>query len=199
MSSISSPASPVLALNVCSATLKALVLRSSGKFENIDSPVLLVHHCTAPFGVELDSKFAPLPIFAGGSDPRKHLTMQLELSEEDANGLRRLDAACEAQSVSAGVWSPLVTMRDDRPFVKAKLLPESQRPTHFRVGDAALQSGWEHLGPILMENNLRGATVKAALRPMYVWSVSGRRGISLGLDQLIIEPRAPPIAVDHFR
>jgi len=103
-----------MTLNLETATFEALVLRSSrgGKFENVDAPLLLAHACTTPFGVELDSQFAPLPIFAGGNDPRKHLTVQLELTEDEAQGLRRLDSACEAASLSTGTWSPLVTLRE---------------------------------------------------------------------------------------
>jgi hypothetical protein len=183
------------------ATFETLALRSSrcGKFENIESsPLLLAHTCMAPFGVELDSVYHPLPIFAGGSDPRKHLTLQLELPEAAAAGLRALDEACVALSGSAG-WSPLVTLKDDRWFVKVKLLLEGARATNFRVGEGELQHGWEQLGPLLEQhNNLRGASLKAALRPMYIWNVSGKRGIALGLEQIVVTPAAPRATIDHF-
>jgi hypothetical protein len=112
------------------ATFQALALHASrcGKFENIESSLLLAHTCAAPFGVELDSIYHPLPVFAGGSDPRKHLTLQLEVSEEAAAGLRALDEACLAKSTSAGEWSPLVAVRDGRCFVKARFL--LRQPPH---------------------------------------------------------------------
>jgi hypothetical protein len=184
------------------ATFETLTLRSSrcGKFENIESsPLLLAHTCMAPFGVELDTLYAPLPIFAGGSDPRKHLTLQLELPEAAAASLRALDEACMTLSSSAK-WSPLVTLRDTRWFVKVKLLLEGDRATNFRVGEGELQHGWEHLCPILEQyNNLRGASLQAALRPMYVWNVSGKQGVALGLEQIVVTPAAPRATIDHFR
>jgi hypothetical protein len=183
------------------ATFETLALRSSrcGKFENIESPLLVAHTCTAPFGVELDSVYAPLPIFAGGADPRKHLTLQLEIPEAAAASLKRLDEACAAKSVATGEWSPLVAFKDSRCFVKVKLLVEGARPTSFRAGAGDMQQGWEHLAPLLAQhNNLRGASVKAALRPMYVWSVSGKRGISLGLEQIVVTPAPPRVTLDLF-
>jgi hypothetical protein len=190
-----------MALNLETATFEDLVLRNSrgGKFENVDAPLLLSQACTAPFGVELDSQFAPLPIFAGGNDPRKHLTVQLELTEEEAQGLRRLDSACEAASLSTGTWSPLVTLREGRHFAKARIIFESGRATTFRVEEGELQSGWDALQPLLLQHrNLRGARLKVALRAMYVWCVNGKRGLTLGADQLVIE-MLQCSTLDHFR
>jgi hypothetical protein len=187
--------------NLEEATFEALALRSSrcGKFENIESaPLLLAHTSTAPYGVELDTLYSPLPIFAGGSDPRKHLTIHLELPEAAAAGLRALDEACMALAGSAG-WSPLVTLKGNSYTVKVKLLLEGTRATNFRIGEGELQNGWQHLGPILVEhNNLRGASLKCAIRPMYIWSVSGKRGVALALEQMVATPAAPRATTDHF-
>ena len=183
------------------ATFDALVVRGcrGGKFENVETPTLLAHSCHAPFGVELDSQFAPLPIFAGGSDPRKHLTVQLELSEVAAQALRRLDQACEAGSALAGTWSPMVSLREGRHFVKARIVLEGDRATSFRVEEGELQSGWEALGPLLLlHRNLRGAQIKAALHPQYIWAVNGRRGVTLVLQQMVVAP-TKQTTLDHFR
>jgi hypothetical protein len=68
-----------------------------GKFETVASPLLLARECQTPFGIEVESRYTPRPIFAGGSDARKHLTMQLEISAEVAQSLAQLDAAvCQA-------------------------------------------------------------------------------------------------------
>ena len=190
-----------MAVNLDVATFEALSLRVSGKFENISCPILLSHSAHAPFGVEVESRFAPLPIFAGGTDPRKHLTVQLEVSEEDAAGLRRLDEACEKASTSPGAWSPLVTLRDGRLFVKVRLQVVGPRPSTLRIGGEDLQPGsWAALEAILLaHHNLRGAQVKAAIRAGYVWSVSGRRGISLSLEQLVVEtPKEAQSTLDYF-
>ena len=183
------------------ATFDALAVRASrgGKFENVETPTLLAHSCHAPFGVELDSQFAPLPIFAGGSDPRKHLTVQLELSEDAAQALRRLDQACEAGSTLGGTWSSMVSLREGRHFVKARVVLEGARATTFRVEDGELQKGWEALGPmLLLHRNLRGAKLQAALHPEYIWAVNGRRGVTLMLEQMVAAPTRQA-TLDHFR
>ena len=90
------------------ATFENTTLKNprNGKFETVDAPVLSVQACLAPFGAELDTIYSPLPKFAGRADPRKHLTLQLEIQEEAAEGFRRLDAACMEHSKLAGAWSP---------------------------------------------------------------------------------------------
>jgi hypothetical protein len=183
------------------ATFEALVVSpcTGGKYENVDTPTLLAHVCHAPFGVELESKFAPLPSFAGGSDPRKHLTVQLELSEDAAQALHRLDRACEAGSTLSGTWSPMVSLREGRHYVKARIVLEGHKATSFRVEDGDLQRGWEALGPLLhLHRNLRGAQIKAALHPGYVWAVNGRRGVTLMLEQMVAAP-TKQTTLDHFR
>jgi hypothetical protein len=182
------------------ATFDALTLRASGKFESIQGcPILLAYSGSTPFGVEVDSRFSPLPVFAGGNDPRKHLVVQIEISEEEAAGLRRLDDACHAASTATGTWTPLVTLREGRQFIKTRLLVEHERPSAVRVGGEDLAPGWGQLGPALqLHRELRGAKVKAALRPMYVWSVSGKRGLTLGIEQLVAEPAAPNTTLDYF-
>ena len=184
------------------AAFEALVVNGcrGGKFENVDTPTLLAHSCTTPFGVELDSQFAPLPIFAGGNDPRKHLTLQIELTEDEAQGLRRLDAACEAASTSTGAWSQLVTLREGRHFAKARIILESDRATTFRIDEGELQSGWDAQQPLLLQHrNLRGAHIKVALKAMYVWSVNGKRGLTLGVEQMVISSPTQWTTLDHFR
>ena len=74
------------------ATFQNISLKSVGKFEIPDAGILLVSDCRAPFGVELDSVYNPLPMFAGGKDPRRYLAIQLEITQEQAEGFVRLDA-----------------------------------------------------------------------------------------------------------
>jgi hypothetical protein len=109
-----------------------------GKFETVSSPLLLVHECLAPFGLEVESRFTPRPVFAGGTDPRKHLTVQLELPPEVASALRELDEAVSDTSAAPGEWAPLVTERDGRFSIKARVVVEGPRPATFRVGDGQL-------------------------------------------------------------
>ena len=99
-----------------------------GKFETITCPLLLARECQTPFGIEMESRYTPKPLFAGGSDPRKHLTMQLEVPAEVANSLSEVDAAVRRASVATGEWSPLVTERDGRYTIKARIVVEGPRP-----------------------------------------------------------------------
>ncbi len=181
------------------ATFEELSLKLRGKFENVETPVLIVNACTAPYGVELDTLYSPLPIFAGGNDPRKHLTVQLEISEEMAEGFHRLDQRCNECSTMVGAWSPLVSVKDGRSIVKLRIYLEGDRATCFRVGEGELLTGWEHLGPLLLEHgNLRGYGLKVAIRPQHIWNVSGKRGLALGIDQFVIQAKAATVRLDHF-
>jgi hypothetical protein len=181
------------------ATFAELELKLRGKFENIKMPLLIMHHCTVPFGVDLESVYSPLPKFAGGNDPRKHLSMQLEISEEAAKAFGDLDAACAERSGLPGIWVPLVKTHEGRFVIKARINVEAQRPTAFRIGEGELLTGWEHLGPILAESaNLRGMSLQVAISPQYVWSVSGSRGLTLTVDQFVAQACAPLARIDHF-
>jgi hypothetical protein len=101
------------------------------------------------------------------------------------------------------VWfcwlDPLVTLKDIFGIVKVKILLEGTRATNFRVGEGELQHGWKQLCPILLEhNNLRRAGLKVAIRPMYIWTVSGKRGVALALEQMVATPVEPRVTIDHF-
>jgi hypothetical protein len=181
------------------ATFAELELKIRGKFENVNTPLLIMPECTAPFGADLDSIYSPLPSFAGGTDARKHLTMQLEISEAAAKGFELLDAACSERSTMTGKWVSLVRSSEGRFIIKVRINVEGARPTAFRVGEGALQTGWEHLGPILAEHsNLRGHSLKVALCPQYIWSVSGNRGLTMSVEQFVVQARAPVVRIDHF-
>ena len=80
--------------------------RGTGKFENVQGcPVLLAKACRAPYGVEVESKFTPRPVFAGGNDPRKWLAVQVEVPPSVATALDTLDGALSVLSDSPGTWS----------------------------------------------------------------------------------------------
>ncbi len=57
------------------ATFEALELKLRGKFENVITPLLLMHEAACPYGADLESLYSPLPIFAGGTDPRKYISI----------------------------------------------------------------------------------------------------------------------------
>jgi hypothetical protein len=139
------------------ATFTELQLKVRGKFENVTTPLLIMHECTVPFGVDLDSIYSPLPLFAGDTDARKYLAVQLEISEEAAKGFGLLDTACAERPSLLGSWTPILHTHEGRYIIKVRIYVEEARQTAFRVGEGELQTGWEHLGPILSEHsNLRG-------------------------------------------
>jgi hypothetical protein len=127
--------------------LGALQVRvGRGKFETVASPLMLIHECLAPFGLEVESRYTPRPVFAGGTDPRKHLCMQLEVPSEVASALHELDEAVAGASFAPGDWAPLVTERDGRFTLKARVVVEGPRPATFRVGDGqVLEAAWSAL------------------------------------------------------
>ena len=171
-----------------------------GKFETIACPLLLARDCQAPFGIEVESRYTPKPLFAGGTDPRKHLTMQLGVSAEVASSLAELDAAVCQASGARGDWSPLVTERDGHFTVKVRVVVEGPRPATFRVGDGDLQeAAWPALSCALDAHGcFRGAGMSVALRPAYIWAVSGRRGLSLICEQFVAQPSGTSVLVDYF-
>jgi len=171
-----------------------------GKFETVACPLLLVRDAQSPFGIEVESRYTPKPIFAGGSDPRKHLTMQLEVSAETAAALDELDQAVHAASTATGEWARLVTEREGRYTIKARVVVEGNRPCTFRVGDGALQeAAWPALSRELdAHGSFRGAAMSVALRPAYIWAVSGRRGLSMICEQFVAHPSDTAMQIDYF-
>ena len=181
------------------ATFEALELKLRGKFENVITPLLIMHQSVAPFGVDLESVFSPLPAFAGGTDLRRHLVMQLEISEDAARGFNLLDEACAGKSAQEGTWSPLVSTHEGRYLIKVRIYIEGGRQNAFRLGEGELLTGWDNLDPIMVHHrNLRGMTIKCAIAPQYVWCVNGKRGIALCVDQFVMEPKAQVPRIDHF-
>jgi hypothetical protein len=171
-----------------------------GKFETVACPLLLARDCQTPFGIEVEPRYTPKPLFAGGTDPRKYLTMQLEVPAEVASAVAELDQAVCGASSAAGEWSPLVTERDGRYTVKACIVVEGPRPCTFRVGDAQLQEvAWPALSRELDAHGcFRGAGMSVALRPAYVWAVSSRRGLSVICEQFVAHPSGATLSVDYF-
>jgi len=171
-----------------------------GKFETITCPLLLARECQTPFGIEVETRGTPKPTFAGGTDPRKHLTMQLEVPAEVASSLSELDAAVRGASAASGEWQPLVNEREGRYTVKVRVVVEGPRPATFRVGDGELQeAAWPALSRELDAHGcFRGAGMSVALRPAYVWAVSGRRGLSLICEQFVAQPSAANMSIDYF-
>jgi hypothetical protein len=87
--------------------------------------------------------------------------MQLEVSAEVADALRKLDDAIRGASCAPRKWAPLVTKREGRHSIEACIIVEGHRPATFRVGEGQLQeAAWSALGCELDAHGcFRGARV----------------------------------------
>ena len=181
------------------ATFEALELKLRGQFENVITPLLLIHEATCPYGADLESLYAPLPQFAGGNDPRKYISIQLEIPEEAAKGITRLEEECAKKSSQSGLWMPILHTHEGRFTIRARIYLDGQRLTAFRLGEGELQTGWANLAPILLQNrNIQGMSLKCAISVQRIWCVEGNRGLILNMDQFVITPQAPIVRIDHF-
>jgi hypothetical protein len=126
--------------------------------------------------------------------------MQLEVSAVVAQSLAELHAAVCSASQAKGDWSPLVTEGEGHYTVKVRIVVEGPRPATFRVGEGDLQeAAWPALSCALDAHGcFRGAGMSVALRPAYIWAVSGRRGLSLICEQFVAQPSSAGVLVDHF-
>ena len=61
----------------------------------------------------------------------------------------------------------MVSLREGRHFVKARIVLEGDKATSFRVEEGELQRGWEALGPLLLlHRNLRGHSSRRRCTPV---------------------------------
>jgi hypothetical protein len=86
---------------------------------------------------------------------------------------------------------------DGRFTIRARIVVEGPRPCTFR---AQLQeAAWPALSRELdAHGNFRGAGISVALRPAYVWAVSGRRGLSVICEQFVVHPSGANLSIDYF-
>jgi hypothetical protein len=137
--------------------------------KTVASPLLLARECQAPFGVEVESRYTPKPLFAGGTDPRKHLTLQLEVSADVSSALAAGRSSARGELRHGRVVAS-ITERDGCYTFKARIWVEGPRPATFRVGEGQLhKAAWLALScELLMHGCFRAVGVQMALRPAYV-------------------------------
>jgi hypothetical protein len=80
------------------------------------------------------------------------------------------------------------------------IVVEGPRPCTFRVGDGRLQeAAWPALSRELDAHGcFPGAGMSVALRPAYIWAVSGRRGLSIICEQFVVHPSGASATLDYF-
>ena len=151
-----------------------------------------------PYGIEVENRFAPRPHWAGGSDTRNHLAVQIAVGTETAAALRSAKEAFAARTSLGGDWASAVTEKNGRYLFKTRLIVSaSPNLSRFRYGvDRPLCSGWPALEELLSQD-LRGALGRVAVMPVKLWKMQGTVGCTWRVLQLDVEPRAQEVK-DYF-
>ncbi len=151
-----------------------------------------------PFGIEIEGRYTPRPHFAGGTDQRNHLTVQIAVGAETAAAIRRAEEAFAAKTSLNGEWAPAVVEKNGRSLLKARLIVSGPNLSHFRHGvEGPLRSGWAALEGLL-SHDLRGAMGRVAVMPQKIWKMQGQVGCTWRILQLDVDPRTQEEVKDHF-
>ena len=159
-------------------------------FEFVSAPPLIASGgITLAYGIELEGRFTELPVFAGGTNDRSYVQLNLAIDSEFAERVSGLETTVRNKTAFRGDWTSSVTDKGGIPTIKVRLDVTSAGPTSFRVGNTPLARGWPALKEMLDKHgNLRGAAAKVVLRPQKVWEVQGKVGITWKLLQIDLEP-----------
>ena len=151
-----------------------------------------------PYALEVESRFAPRPTFAGGADPRNYINVQIALGSQTAAAIRSAEEAFAAKTSFGGEWAPSVVEKNGRYIFKVRLIVSaSPNPSHFRHGvEEPLCSGWPDLEKLL-SHDLRNAMCRVAVMPVKLWKVQGQCGCTWRILQLDVEPRTQEVK-DYF-
>ena len=151
-----------------------------------------------PYGIEVESHFAPRPSFAGGADPRNYINVQIAIGSKTAAAIRSAEEAFAAKTSFSGEWASSVVEKNGRTLFKCRLVvSDSPNLSRFRCGaEGPLCHGWPALEELL-SHELRGALGKVAVMPAKIWKVQGQVGCTWRVLQLDVEPRAEEIK-DYF-
>ena len=165
------------------------------------APTFLSHREEAiclPYGIEVESRFVPRPSFAGGTDSRNYINVQIALGSKTAAAIRSAEEAFAAKTSFSGEWASSVVEKNGRTLFKCRLVvSDSPNLSRFRCGaEGPLCHGWPALEELL-SHELRGALGKVAVMPAKIWKVQGQVGCTWRVLQLDVEPRAEEIK-DYF-
>ena len=151
-----------------------------------------------PFGIEVEGRFTARPHFAGGTDTRNHLSVQIAVGSETAAAIRGAEEAFAAKTALSGDWASAVTEKNGRYLFKTRLIVSaSPNLSRFRCGaEGPLCSGWPALEELLSQD-LRGALGRVAVMPVKIWKMQGSVGCTWRILQLDVEPRTQEVK-DYF-
>ena len=89
------------------------------------------------YGIELEGKFAELPLFAGGTHDRSHVQLILGVSDRLATRVSVCEARVRQQTALTGDWSSCVLDKGGQKATKVRLDVTSAKRTSFRVSGAS--------------------------------------------------------------
>ena len=162
------------------------------------SPIVANSGISVAYGIELEGRFTELPIFAGGTNDRSYVQLNLAIDSEFADQVSALETSVRKKTAFQGQWTNAVSVKGDTHMLKVRLDVTSASPTNFRVGNAPLTCGWLALKEMLdTHGSLRGAAVKVVLRPQKVWEVQAKVGITWKLIQADFQPHEA-VVHDYF-
>jgi hypothetical protein len=163
-----------------------------------------------PFGFDTSCKFE-VPSFLGGEAPKKDgategLSLRLNLQPEQADFLRKLDAAAQKAfaDIATATWNPLITEDAFRNTTACKVLVALRganltKLTIVHDGQVTCGCGWDFLEKFLMDsNNCRQAEVKLTIKVQKVYNVAKKAGMKLEATQMCLRLLGKPVEEDVF-
>ena len=151
-----------------------------------------------PYGIEVENRFTGRPVFAGGTEDRNYVNIQVSLGDEMADAIRNAEAAFDQKTTFKGEWAPSVIDKNGRRMFKCRLqVCGANNLSYFRHNiEGELRSGWAALEGML-GFDLRGARGRLAVQPSKIWKVQGNVGVTWRVLQLDVEPSTQEVK-DHF-
>ena len=151
-----------------------------------------------PYGVEVETMYTGRPVFAGGTEDRNYLNVQISLGDEMADAIRNAEAAFAEKTTFKGEWAPSVIDKNGRKMFKCRLqVIGANNLSHFRHNiEGELRSGWAALEGLLAFD-IRGARGRLAVQPSKIWKVKGNVGCTWRVLQLDVEPNTKEVK-DYF-
>ena len=152
-----------------------------------------------PWGMQTQNfeKKTPSFITGTGDDDTPFLKASVKVPPELGERILALEAHLQSESKGRGAWND--TLRNDSICVRIYFAGEKK--TSFRMlvhdGPAKIGEGWDFLKPFAQSESkpFRGCPVKMVVK-MNLYNKGGKRGISIRVQQMVINTRETQAAVE---
>ena len=196
-------AGEILALDIFKASFDTLSLKQGKNAEFVQSnrsPAFYnlspekADWISLPFGLELKDFGGKSPGLISGDVEYKttHLAASLDIAPELKDRLAALDGTLKNLSKATGSWTDMI--KENRARVKVQFAGYNPTPIKLVVADAGGNKkvvsgcGWSFIEPYAKEHdNFRCCRVKTTVAAARIWSYGGKRGVTLNVDQLVID------------